>query len=206
MSEPPLVSVITPTWRRHGLLLQRAVPSVQAQGYLPWLEHLVVSDGPDPELAARLAQPWLEGWKNLWYAELPGHDPAPHWGHLARAHGCDIAQGAYIAYLDDDDAYRPGHCHLLAKALDDNPGAGFAVSQMCSHGPHGDSVIGEGQVAAGNLGTPMIMHRRELLDIARWDRADSFEDWHLAWAWITAGIEYVQVGAVTVDVWPSVYR
>ena len=47
----PLVTVVTPTWQRHPLLFSRCVPPVQAQDY-PAVEHIVVSDGPDPVLAS----------------------------------------------------------------------------------------------------------------------------------------------------------
>jgi cellulose synthase/poly-beta-1,6-N-acetylglucosamine synthase-like glycosyltransferase len=43
----PLVSIITPTWKRRDLLVKRALPSVAAQDY-PNIEHVVVSDGPVP--------------------------------------------------------------------------------------------------------------------------------------------------------------
>jgi glycosyltransferase involved in cell wall biosynthesis len=201
----PRISVITPTWQRHDMLLGRCIPSVQAQGY-PDTEHIIVSDGPDPELREILGQPWLRGWRSLWYDELPEHDPEPHYGHHCRARGLEIATGDYIAYCDDDDALRPLHCSLLAQALDANPGAGFALSLMVSHGPHGDAVIGAGAPAAGNVGTPMIAHRRSVLETATWDHAGQFEDWDLAWAWMRAGIGYVQVDCKTADVWPSVYR
>lgn len=204
MSEP-VVTVISPTWRRHDLLLDRCIPSVQAQGYL-WTEHLVISDGPDEALREKLAAPWMNGWKNLWYRELPDHDPEAHYGHHARAYGCEIAQGEYITYCDDDDALRPEHCHMLAKALDENPEAGFAVSRMASHGPGGTSVIGHGPLACGNVGTPMVMHRRSVLEHGTWDHSGQFEDWDLVLSWINAGIEYVRVDAETSDVWPSLYR
>lgn len=205
MSEPPVVTVITPTYLRHELLLGRCIPSVQAQGY-PWVEHLVISDGPDEALREKLTFPWLEGWKNLWYRELPEHDLEQHYGHLCRAYGLEIAQGEYITYCDDDDALRPEHCHMLAAALDADPEAGFAVSRMVSHGPHGESVIGHGPLACGNVGTPMIMHRRSVLEHGTWDHAGQFEDWDLVLSWINAGIRHVRVDAETSDVWPSLYR
>lgn len=201
----PRVAVITPTWQRHDLLLGRCIPSVQKQGY-PSVEHLVISDGPDPELAASLSMPWLDGWKDLWYRELPAHDPDPHYGHLARAFGCELTLAGYITYCDDDDSLRPEHCGLLAAALDAHPEAGFALSRMVSHGPHGEAVIGNGGPACGNTGTPMIMHRREILETAGWDHAGQFEDWDLVWAWMQAGISHVLVDAETSDVWPSLYR
>lgn len=207
MSEPPRCTVITPTWQRHQLLFDRAIPSVQAQGYLPWTEHLVISDGPDPDLFGALAAPWKNGWKNLHYNWLPGHDPEPHYGHHARALGLEMATGEYITYCDDDDALRPEHCHMLAKALDENPDAGFAVSRMLSHGQGGaTSVIGHGVLACGNVGTPMIMHRRWVEEHGTWDHAGQYEDWDLCWAWMQAGIPHVRVDAETSDVWPSAFR
>jgi glycosyltransferase involved in cell wall biosynthesis len=202
----PLVTVITPTWQRHELLLKRTIPSVQAQGY-PQTEHLVISDGRDSELAAQLSVPWLDGWRNLIYRELPEHDPDKHYGHLARDYGLEYAAGDYITYCDDDDALRPMHCHLLAAALDANPEAGFAVSRMVSHGPGGEAVIGHGPLACGNVGTPMVMHRRGVLDgLPGWDHAGQFEDWDFVLAMINAGIPHVRVDDETVDVWPSLYR
>ena len=201
----PLIAVITPTWQRHTMLLRRCIPSVQAQDY-PRVEHIIVSDGPDPQLAARLAGPCLDGRRGVWYRELTEHEPRGHYGHLARAEALDWTAADYITYCDDDDALRPEHCRLLAAALDARPDAGFAVSLMVQHGPHGDNVIGQGEIAAGNVGTPMIMHRRPVLHTATWDHSGAFEDWDLVWAWISAGIRYARVEQVTSDVWPSGYR
>jgi glycosyltransferase involved in cell wall biosynthesis len=203
------VTVVTATWNRHELLLDRCIPSVQAQD-VP-VDHLVVCDGPDPELREMMAlgaqlqrQP---SYHPVLFRELPEHDFSElHYGHHCRAYACELVADGYITYCDDDDALRPEHCRLLAEALDEHPEAGFAVSQMCSHGPHGDTTIGVGPVACGNVGTPMIMHRRELLDVAGWDHSSAFEDWELVWAWMQADISHVRVWTETVDVWPSLYR
>jgi Glycosyl transferase family 2 len=201
----PAVTVITPTWQRHELLLNRAIPSVQAQGY-PSVEHLVIGDGPDEVLRKDLAEPWLRGWRNLWYKEFPVREQAPHYGHLCRREGLEFASGAYITYCDDDDSLRPMHCSLLAAALDENPGAGFAVSRMVSHIRDGETVIGYGPLSCGNVGTPMVMHRKELAEIATWDHAGQFEDWDLVLAWINADVPYVRVDDETCDAWPSAFR
>jgi glycosyltransferase involved in cell wall biosynthesis len=197
-----LVTVITATWRRHGELTGGCIPSVREQEH-PAVEHLVISDGPDPELREILAAP---GPGNLRYHELPAHDEHPHWGGPARRAGLELAAGDYIAYCDDDDRLRPRHCALLAAALDAHPEAGFAVSRMLSRQPLGDLVIGAGELAAGDVGTPMIMHRRDILDIATWGEPSAFEDWNLVWAWLSAGVPHVRVGEVTADAWPSVFR
>jgi len=200
----PLITIVTPTWHRHDRLLNRCVPSVDSQTY-PAIEHIVVSDGPDPELAEHFFPPRVGPTLKRWFASLPEHEQDLHWGHLARLHGLELATGELIGYLDDDDAFRPEHCALLAAALADHSEAGFAYSLMASHQPDKMVIIGAGPPAAGNIGTPMILHRREILKQGTWTEASAFEDWDLVNSWLHADIKYVQVDEVTIDVYPSVY-
>jgi glycosyltransferase involved in cell wall biosynthesis len=201
----PTVSVITPTWQRHDLLFTRCIPSVHGQTWKN-TEHIIVSDGPDPILAHRLAPGGPDGFRNRWFYALPEHDPEEHWGHAARLAGIEMSAGEFITYCDDDDALRMHHCDLLAKALLRQPDAGFAVSRMVQHGGPHDTVVGFGPLAAGNVGSPMIMHRREILDLATWDAPSWIEDWMLVQRWLALGVKCANVDAETVDVWPSAYR
>lgn len=197
----PLVSVVTPTWKRHNLLIGRCIPSVQEQDY-PVVEHVVVSDGPDEDLGVKL----FDGpWSNLVYRELDRHEPSEHFGHYARLLGLDCSSGTYITYCDDDDSLRQEHCRLMAEALEADPGAGFAVSRMVSHHAH-PVVVGWGRLEPGNVGSPMIMHRKDILEHGTWGPASWLEDWQLVERWLDAGIRYVNVDAETSDVWPSQYR
>lgn len=205
MPKHPTVSVITPTWQRHELLFGRCIPSVHSQGY-EHVEHIIVSDGPDPLLAQRLAPNGPDGAKDRWFYAMPEHTPDEHWGSEARLTGIEMASGEFITYCDDDDALRRDHCSLLAAALVKNPDAGFAVSRMVQHGGAHKRVIGHGPLGAGNVGSPMIMHRREILDVANWGPASWIEDWMLVQRWLLLGVNYVSVDTETVDVWPSVYR
>lgn len=195
----PLVSVITPTWDRHEWLLDRCIPSVAAQDW-PHVEHLVISDGPDPELKLAMALQY----PGVRFEELPDRDGAGHWGHRGRLRALEAAKGDLITYLDDDDAYRPNHCRVLAEALGANPGADFAYSLMLSNG---SIVIGTDPPEYCQIGTPMIMHRRGLTGWAgTWERSMPSIDWDLVARWLGAGAEYVHVPVVTSDVWPSAYR
>jgi len=199
----PLVSVITPTWQRHDLLLNRCIPSVSAQTY-PHVEHIIVSDGPDEELRAKFMSIQDPGFRRL--ILLDEHPAVPHWGTFARTAGVEAARGEFIAYNDDDDALRPEHCALLAQALIDHPEAGFAYSRMVSHNPSGDHVIGDCVPPVyGQLGSPMLMHRRDILQQAAWGEPDAAEDWKLVELWIAAGVQYIHVHEDTVDVYPSTF-
>ena len=192
----PLVSVITPTWQRHDLLLDRCIPSVAAQDY-PAVQHVIVSDGPDNVLAGKIAGRSCGA--VVWDA-LPAHDPAARWGHWARLRGLELATGEYIAYLDDDNAFRPGHLAKLAAALDADPSAGFAYSQIMMHNGGSSYVVGVPPPAYGQIDTSAIMHRRGLLDTATWRDAGQLTiDWDIVERWLHAGAGWAHVPEVTAD-------
>jgi len=191
------VSVITPTWQRYGLLIGRCIPSVQAQTYRDF-EHIVCSDGPDRTLRTILTD------APVTYTEVPYHDEhKANFGSRARNHGLKKATGEYIAYLDDDNAWRPEHLALLVKALDDNPAADFAYTKLVTH-PQA-TVIGSDPPVYGGIDTSVIMHRRELLDWATWPKPSQIvgdthaPDWAIVAAWLAKGADWVHVPAVTVD-------
>lgn len=208
----PVVSVITPTWGRHDLLLERCIPSVQAQDY-PHVQHVIISDGPDLELAEKiteLVQPYREDRAlrhQVFYSCMEDRPAGLAYGNRARREAIEkFAVGSYIGYVDDDDALKPGHCSALAAALSADESLMWAYSVMQSHSRDGSScLIGYGPPACGQMGTPMIMHRRAALETATWGEPSATEDWDLVARWLDAGLPYASIPDVTVDVWPSVY-
>lgn len=185
------ISVITPTWQRHDLLLNRCIPSVRAQT-VP-VEHVVVSDGPDPQLRDLLAG------AGVVYAEVPEHHTeGVNVGGWARNRGLEVATGDLIAYLDDDNAFRPPHIEKLAAALTEST-ADFAYTRMFRHGI-GD-VIGTDPPVHGGVDSSVLMHRRWAPDLfGRWPAPSTYSiDWELVGAWLSAGAKWVHVPDVTVD-------
>ena len=50
------------------------------------------------------------------------HDPpSGNWGNTERQEGTDKAKCDYLAYIDDDDVYVPGHRAIMDKAIRENP-------------------------------------------------------------------------------------
>lgn len=201
----PLVSIITPTWRRHDMLLTRCVPSVQKQDY-PRVEHVIVSDGPDPELREKIsevASPFNR--HSIRFFEIPERQPGKY-GCRPRKYGIEKARGGLIGYNDDDDLLRPRHVSRLVASMEADPEARFSVSHMLTHSRDYLTVIGVGQLAEGNIGTPMVLHQKRLLTAATWGEPSKTEDWELFSQWLALGIPYTRVNEITVDAYPSEFR
>lgn len=183
------VTVITATWQRHDLLLNRCIPSVAAQT-IP-VHHIVISDGPDRELADKL---WDS---DILYVELSKHhgttaSPAINYGDW-------LAQTDYIAVCDDDNALRPEHCELLSELLDRNPEIDFAYSRIFRHGI-GD-IIGSVPPRHGQIDGNALMWRRDHLQrYGLWPtEAPHTPDWIVVERWIRNGARWGFVPEVTVD-------
>lgn len=108
----PLVSVIIPTCNRPDSL-QAAIASVARQQY-PRLEIIVINDaGPEVETVVQTAA----AGRPCRYVRLPMRVGTG----AARNVGLRMAQGDFVAYLDDDDLYYEDHLSTLAGRLQANP-------------------------------------------------------------------------------------
>lgn len=136
---PVKVSVITPVHDRERLL-PVAVDSVLAQEY-PSLEHIVVDDGSTDgtaSVAARYGD-------RIRFVRQENAGPSP-----ARNRALGMARGEYVAFLDSDDAWRPGRLARAVRLLDAAPRAGILYAAI-------DYIDGDGKpspVRRSRRGTP----------------------------------------------------
>lgn len=199
MAEEKLVSVVTSTHNRHAGLA-RCIKSVRAQTY-PSVEHIIVSDGPDPTLREIIPR---EGNTRLIELGRNWHTftERPSYGAAARLVGNMCAQGDYIAYLDDDDEYLPDHIESLVRFIEQE-GVDLVYSQMAKiESGHKIAEIGDPTPRYGVVGTPMVLHKAELLKLANWDVNHGYgEDWGLFQAWLDAGATHAFLPRVTVQIY-----
>lgn len=107
------VSVVIPTRNRPDAVVA-AVRSALGQTSPP-LEVIVVVDGPDPRTVARL--------EDLHESSLRiVQQESSHGAGAARNTGIFQARGSHIAFLDDDDLWRPGKLEAQIAWLDAHPG------------------------------------------------------------------------------------
>ncbi len=127
----PLISVVIPTHNRPELLLRRGLKSALGQLY-PNLEVLVVMDGPNSVTTAALA---TVDDTRLRALTLP-HNQGPS---AARNYGVQHARGEWIAFLDDDDVWRPDKLARQMKLAQRSAHAlPVILSGYITRTPHGD--------------------------------------------------------------------
>lgn len=140
---PPTVSVIIPTYNRADLV-ERSVNSVLDQTFVD-LECLVVDDGSTDETVTVLES--IDD-DRLIVLENGENGGAP----AARNVGIKAASGEYIAFLDDDDVWRPTK---LAKQLDQlrsaDDSVGLVYCWMDYHDDDGNLVTEYRPKLSGNI-------------------------------------------------------
>lgn len=125
----PLVSVILPTYNRANLI-GRAIASVVAQSHREW-ELIVVDDASTdgtPAVVRAFADP------RIFLVSLPFNCGSPA---RPRNVGLQLARGDWLAYIDDDNAWRPQHLERLLEAAREHPEAAGAYGGKAHHLPDG---------------------------------------------------------------------
>src|SRR5678810_749424 len=128
-----LVSIITPTWGRHDLLMEQ-IENVRMQTYRP-LEHVIVSDGLDEHLAVRILNADLSRAATdprIRFLELGRHWSSELDESYAAAPvmvGQLLARGAYQQLWADDERAAPFFIELMVKALE-TTGSDFAYPRV----------------------------------------------------------------------------
>jgi glycosyltransferase involved in cell wall biosynthesis len=190
--DAPKVSVIMLTFNRPQFI-SRAIESVQAQTLQNW-ELLVVQDGDNQDLRQTLGQ-WREREKRLrWF-----HRDKP--GNIADAtnYALQRAQAAYVAVLDDDDAWAdPDKLLRQVEFLDQHPdyaacGGGVIVvdtedrEQLRYRKPQDDNEIRRVALVANPMVHSAGMFRRDALaQLGNYDVSlKGFQDWDV---WLKLGM------------------
>lgn len=121
MSRPPFFSVITTTHLRPALLA-RNLRSLHAQTWQDF-EVIVVADAFDGGTASVCAE--LLRAQDVLVKRGGRHGPAE-----SRNLGMQLARGEWVVFLDDDDAFAPGHLQHAHAHIATQPGARVLYSDF----------------------------------------------------------------------------
>jgi hypothetical protein len=206
----PLVSVIIPTYRQYETLLGRAIPSALEQTY-GHIEVVIVGDGAPPQTSRAIAD--LDD-RRVRYANLPVRAPYPEDNvEFWRVAGTPpwntawaMAQGKWIAPLNDDDSFRPEHVEiLLAAAREERCEVAYGAIQH--HHPDGTTEITsswppelhrfgwQAAVVHAGLGFMPMLLGAGALGVPG--------DWSLCRRMRRAGVSFNKIDDVVVDYYPA---
>lgn len=203
----PLVSVVTATRNRHAEIGQ-AIKQVRAQTYRP-LEHVIVSDGPDPVLAEivdhircdqsldpdqdRVVPIVFAETGRVWSDEL-AYSPGAAPFLVAQM----LAHGPLQMWLSDDETMVPWHIEELVRLLE-NGGHDFVYSRAewwVPGQPELARIIGTDPPQPDQITN--ALYRTALLDYGTFEpHIGAGTDWHQVKQWMAAGASFAMNPQVT---------
>lgn len=192
----PLVSVRIATFDRTEELIDVAIESVLRQSY-DNIEIVVVNDGPNPTTRAAIT---AVGNPRIRYFELPQRGSYPSNAHLrwmvaggpAMNEAARLANGAWIAPLDDDDEFVGDHIEKLlelARAERAELAYGALIQRDILQGVDRVIYSDPPQVGAFSFQSTMYLEGLRFFeyDVESW-RVDEPADWNLARRMVAAGV------------------
>lgn len=193
----PRVSIVTSTYNR-AQIIRQAIESVRAQDFTDW-EMCVVGDCTPDDTAGTVAS---YDDPRLTFYNLPTKSPPGSHGAIAKNHAIfQMARGEYIAYLDDDDIYRPHYLSTMMGHLASHPDIPFLYCRcMYRDKRTGRPIWGnpfqrwmhgysrEKLKRFNFIDTDCVVHRRNVLDVVGgWDPNFYFDDYEL---WLRISDKY----------------
>lgn len=120
----PVVTVITPTYNRAGLL-GGAIETVLAQTSPDW-EMIIINDGSKDETDA-IVRPYRERDARIRYITQANAGVA-----AARNRALAEARGRYVAFLDDDDRWTPDKLEMQVAFMEAHPEIGLCYARQAA--------------------------------------------------------------------------
>lgn len=193
----PRVTVVTSTYNRADIV-RVAIESVLRQDFQDW-EMCVVGDCTPDDTAGTVAS---YNDSRLKYYNLPEKSPPGSHGAIAKNHAIfKMSTAPLIAYLDDDDYYRPNYLSTMLGHLAAHPELDFLYCRCAyldkktgrrvwgnpfQRWMHGYSY--EKLKRYNFIDTDCVVHRKHLLaDVGGWDPKFYFDDYEL---WLRIGAKY----------------
>ena len=168
--ETPLVTVITPTYRRDPNIIKRCIDCMKLQTLTSW-EQMVCSDGGEEEQAKKVVQEAND--PRVIYCNI-GTKKEGDFGNTVRSMMLALARGQYVLFFDDDNIILPHYLERMTKAISQS-GTDFAVCQLMHFGPLNEAagkppiVLKGDPVKLYHIDPLQILVKTEVMKKVGWD-------------------------------------
>ncbi len=195
--QEPLVSVRIATYNRGRILVERTLPSVFAQTYRRF-EIVIVGDCCTDDTESRIR---ALGDPRITFRNLPVRPAYPSYreyfwmtaGTFPMNHALDLCRGSWIAPLDDDDEFTPGHIEkLLTACMGNRWEFAYGIMEMEVR-PGIFERIGSYPLEGARICHPAVLYS-SILDFLRYDPESWLlwepADWNLWRKFREIGVRY----------------
>jgi hypothetical protein len=183
----PVVSVITPTYRRAPEVIARCIDCLKLQTLGDW-EQIVCSDGME-ELAAKAV---VEGMKDprVTYTHTTERKDGD-FGNTVRSEMLKRVKGKYVLFFDDDNVIMPHYLETMVKAIEE-AGKTFAVCRIMHFGPLNEPVLGKPPIVLE--GEPVKLYHVDPLQVLVERNAMKEVGWDTEHGYVADGYTLEQLG------------
>src|SRR3990167_1022924 len=108
-------TIVIPTYNRIDILTQRSLKSALAQDFTDY--EVIVVDDCSTDKTEEVVQRWQKRYSNLRYYKMPQNSGLS----AVRNKGFSLAEGEYVACLDDDNELLPNFLAITHHRLDSSP-------------------------------------------------------------------------------------
>lgn len=162
MNQPPLVSIVLPTYNG-AKYLEQSIRSCLDQTYRNW-ELIIVDDASTDDTAEKIAE-LSRGESRIQVTRHAINQKLP----AALNTGFARTKGAYLTWTSDDNQFRPLALAEMVAFLDANPLVGLVYTDYSLINESGEEtqqrqVAGSDQLYAINSVGPSFMYRREVME------------------------------------------
>lgn len=124
----------------------------------------------------------IEKWEGDEIWAIQHFPPSKTWGNAERKEGIKKSACDYIAFMDDDDYYVPGHRQIMDIALRENPGKPnlFRIQY-----PNGKILWEKKEIVPGNISSQMILvpNKKQLFRRSQFPGKTNMGDYYFAAGW-----------------------
>jgi GT2 family glycosyltransferase len=183
------VTVITPTWNRPPEIIKRCIDSIRLQTTGDWVQ-LVCSNGPSEPPVEALVRGMND--QRIRYADLGKPQGENNFGNAARKMMLTIAEGDYVAFVDDDNIVLPDFLETMVSVLDNSPDCDFAVCDIMHFGPLNEQEVGKPPIVL--KGEPVKLYHIDPLQVVVRTKAIQEVGWDTEVGYLSDGVTLENLG------------
>lgn len=182
----PLITIITPTWKRPLDVIERCMKCVDIQTIQDW-EHIICSDGYEENV-----KEFIESKKEprRRYKSLPEH--LGIYANNVRQACLEEARGKYVLFLDDDNVIFPHYLEKMLKPLrNTSENIAFSICQIIHLGP---LPVDKGEPPQILTGIPVVVQNVDTLQLLiKKDAINSIGGWDQETGYLADGYTFERI-------------